>query len=106
MTLNSAPRSGAADEATVRVEPAAGPLRGVGYDGLVELGPSRAASQVAHAAEVYGDLSVDSVLKGFRERAGLPAPGLGLEGWARETSEMTFGQWISGLARLSTVLRE
>ena len=51
-------------------------------------------------------MPVDSVLKGFRERAGLPAPGTALGGWSRETSEPTFGQWVSGLARLSRVLGE
>ena len=44
------------------------------------------------------------MLKGFRERAGQPAPGEGLKGWSRETTEATFGQWVSGLARLSRVL--
>ncbi len=34
----------------------------------------------------------------------MPAPGTPLGGWSRETSEPTFGQWVSGLARLSSVL--
>jgi hypothetical protein len=88
----------------VRIEPTAGRLRGLGYSGGVRLAAGPLADRLGDAAETYGGLSIDRVLKGFRERAGLPAPGPGLGGWSRETSEPTFGQWVSGLARLSKVL--
>jgi hypothetical protein len=86
------------------VEASAGPLRALGYTGAVQLAPGPLSDRLSNAAQVYGGLSLDSVLKGFRERAGLPAPGEGLKGWSRETTEPTFGQWVSGLARLSRVL--
>ena len=80
------------------VEPTAGPLRDLGYLGGVQLTTGPMADRLSNAAETYGGMTADSVLKGFRERAGLPAPGPGLKGWSRETSEPTFGQWVSGLA--------
>ena len=86
------------------VEESAGPLSDLGYTGAVRLTGGPLADRLSNAAQVYGGLSLDSVLKGFRERAGLPAPGEGLKGWSRETTEPTFGQWVSGLARLSRVL--
>jgi hypothetical protein len=80
-------------------------LRSLGYTGQVLLrGPL--AERVADAAATYGDLPVDDVLKGFRRRAGLPAPGNDMAGWAVESTEATFGQWVSGIARLSAVLRD
>lgn len=81
-----------------------GPLRELGYSGAVELTTGRMAERLSDAAETYGQLPIDSILKGFRQRAGLPSPGASLGGWARETSEATFGQWVSGLTRLSRVL--
>ena len=86
------------------IERSAGPLRELGFTGGVRLTTGRLARRLADAAETYGRMPVDSVLKGFRERAGRPAPGTGLGGWSRDTSEPTFGQWVSGLARLSSVL--
>lgn len=78
-------------------------LRGLGYSGAVQL-DGRLGERLADAAETYGGLAEDDVLKGFRREAGLPAPGHDMGGWASETSQMTFGQWVSGLARLSAVL--
>jgi hypothetical protein len=93
------------DERTsVWIENTPGALTELAYAGAVELWPGPLADRLSDAAETYGTLPVDSVLKGFRERAGLPAPGTGLGGWAEQTSEATFGQWVSGLARLSSVL--
>jgi hypothetical protein len=86
------------------IESSAGPLTGLGYTGGVQLAAGRMANRLSDAAETYGGLPVDRVLKGFRERAGRPAPGKGLGGWSSQTSEPTFGQWVSGLARLSKVL--
>lgn len=78
-------------------------LSGVGYTGRVRL-RGALGERLEGAAEFYAGLPVDDVLHGFRVRAGLPSRGHPLGGWARETSEMTFGQWVSGLARMSAVL--
>lgn len=76
-------------------------FQSLGYGGGVRL-LGRLGDRVAHAAEVYAGLGDDDVLKGFRLRAGLPAPGDHLTGWAAETTAATFGQWVSGLVRLGT----
>lgn len=86
--------------------PKAGAIRELGYSGAVEVFHGPLVAHVANAAEVYGELPIDRVLKGFRVAAGLPAPGPGLSGWASETAEATFGQWVSGLARMSRVLKD
>ncbi|MFI7278406.1 beta-L-arabinofuranosidase domain-containing protein [Streptomyces sp. NPDC049879] len=70
----------------------------------VRLLPGPFAERAAHAAEVYGGLTPDDLLKGFRRNAGLPAPGTDLPGWASRTTEATFGQWVGGLARLAHTL--
>jgi uncharacterized protein len=70
------------------------------YDG-VRLLRGRAADQVERARDVYFSVPNDDILKGFRARAGLPAPGRGMRGWCRETSSCIFGQLLSGMARLS-----
>lgn len=70
----------------------------------VRLLPGPFADRVRGAREVYAGIGVDRVLKGFRRRAGLPDPGEDLQGWASRTSEATFGQWVSGIARLSSFL--
>jgi hypothetical protein len=74
-------------------------LRGFDHTG-VRLLPSRFLDQVEHAAAHYGSISDDSILKGFRREAGLPAPGEDMKGWAAVTSGGIFGQLLSGLARL------
>ena len=75
-------------------------LRSFDYRG-VRLGESRFQRQVLLTRERYFNLADDDVLKGFRRAAGLPAPGNDLKGWSRENTGATFGQWISGMARLS-----
>ena len=42
----------------------------------------------------------DDLLKGFRQRAGLPAPGKDLGGWYSGDVFSVFGQIVSGLSRL------
>ncbi len=71
------------------------------YRGVTLL-PSRFLTQIdASKAFLGGELSIDTILRGFRVRAGQPnAPGEPLDGWARRTTEATFGQWVSSLARL------
>jgi len=70
------------------------------YDG-VRLLPGRCSDQAARARAVYFSVPDDDILKGFREKAGLPAPGAGMRGWCVETSACIFGQLLSGMARLS-----
>ena len=70
------------------------------YDG-VRLLPGRFAAQAARARDVYFSVPDDDILKGFRQAAGLPAPGAGMRGWCVETSACIFGQLLSGMARMS-----
>ena len=81
-----------------------------GY-GDVELldGPLRQQFHTNHA--FYSSIDEDSLLKPFRERAGLSAPGEDMGGWYDWSSDFTlqnmhgfcpghsFGQYLSGLAR-------
>jgi DUF1680 family protein len=72
-------------------------------------GPLRQQFQTNHA--FYLSLDEDSLLKPFRQRAGLPAPGEDMGGWYDWSSDFTlqnmhgfcpghsFGQYLSGLAR-------
>lgn len=70
------------------------------YRGVTLL-PSRFLNQVDGAAAFLGEeLPVDTILHGFRRRAGLNAPGEPTDGWARDTTGVVFGQWVSALARL------
>jgi uncharacterized protein len=70
------------------------------YDG-VKLLPGRWQRQSQAARDFWMSLSEDDILHGFRARAGLPAPGKNLGGWAAGDSSVVFGQWLSGMARLS-----
>ena len=88
----------------------AAPLSQFGY-GAAELleGPLRQQFETNHA--FYLALDEDSLLKPFRERAGLPAPGEDMGGWYDWTDDVplknnhgfapghSFGQYLSGLAR-------
>jgi hypothetical protein len=75
-------------------------LRTFDYEGVALL-PGTLSNQVDVARRVYGSLPNDDLLKGFRERAGLPAPGRHMGGWCAETSAVIFGQLISGMARMA-----
>ena len=107
--------SGKAFAITTNAENAAAiaaPLSQFGY-GDVELleGPLREQFDANHA--FYLGLDEDSLLKPFRQRAGLPAPGEDMGGWyswaplsdidARPNNGFapghTFGQYLSGLSR-------
>jgi len=70
------------------------------YDG-VRLHDSRWNDQYLHAREFYFNVSNDDILQGFRAKAGLPAPGKPLGGWCDEDSSTVFGQWLSGMSRMS-----
>lgn len=87
------------------------PLSEFGY-GDVDLEPGLAQTQFEQTQSVLLGLDDDSLLKPWRLRAGLPAPGPELGGWYDEVPlEKTesgghgfapghsFGQWISALSR-------
>ena len=57
-------------------------------------------SQYDRTREYYFKIPNDDILKGFRERAGLPAPGQEMGGWAQDDTSGVFGQWLSGMARM------
>jgi DUF1680 family protein len=91
--------------------PAAALLREFGY-GDVELAPGLAQTQFQQTQAVMMGLDEDSLLKPWRLRAGLPAPGADMGGWYDEIPPVktpsgghgyapghSFGQWISALAR-------
>ena len=67
----------------------------------VRLRPSRWKEQVDQARAFYLSISNDDILHGHREAAGLPAPGAQLGGWCSRNSNTVFGQWLSGMSRLS-----
>jgi len=69
-------------------------LRGVTLDG----GHLRA--QTDQVREYYLQIPNDDLLKGFRLRAGRPAPGNDLGGWYSADIFHVFGQIVSGLSRL------
>ncbi len=76
------------------------PLEAFDYRG-VRLLPSRWLDQYEAARNVYLQVPNDDILHGFRVAAGLPAPGTVLGGWCRKNSNTVFGQWLSGMARMS-----
>ncbi len=57
-------------------------------------------NQIEDARRYYLAIPDDDLLKPYRERAGLPAPGGVLGGWYKENRFNVFGQIVSGLARL------
>ncbi len=81
------------------------------YEG-VRLLDGRMKSQYTAARDYFYAIPNDDMLKGFRMRAGLSAPGNDLGGWysgdprvkfwwsAGDTFNV-FGQWLSGMARMS-----
>lgn len=88
-----------------------GPLQEFGYRD-VDLAPGLAQTQFEQTQSVLLALNEDSLLKPWRLRAGVPAPGPELGGWYDETPlhktesgghgfapAHSFGQWLSALAR-------
>jgi uncharacterized protein len=67
----------------------------------VRLRPSRWKDQADTARAFYAAVADDDILHGFRKDAGLPAPGAPLGGWCGRNSSTVFGQWLSGMARIS-----
>lgn len=97
-----------------RVQPA---LQTVGYD-AVQLDAGSMRDQFRHQNQLFLDLDDDKLLKPFRLRAGLPAPGADMGGWYDSSDDFhidpadwssanwhgyipghSFGQYVSGLAR-------
>ena len=85
----------------------------------VDLMPGPAQTQFEQTQSVLMGLNEDSLLKPWRLRAGLPAPGPDLGGWYDEVPLIKtesgghgfapahcFGQWISALARGYAVSRD
>lgn len=78
----------------------------------VRLLPSRWQQQFQYTRDYYFALANDDILRDFRLRAGQPAPGRPLGGWYSGDDKgqwhsggdifCTFGQWLSGYARMST----
>jgi hypothetical protein len=95
-TLN-APAHSAATVPTVGVTPRLEPFD---YSG-VTLGPGRAKRQYNEAHELYSSVRDEDILHGYRAAAGLAAPGRPLGGWCGVNSNTVFGQWLSGMSRMS-----
>lgn len=87
--------------------------------GDVELAPGAPQTQFEQTQSVLMSLNEDSLLKPWRLRAGLPAPGPDLGGWYDEVPldktesgghgfapGHSFGQWISALSRGYAVNRD
>jgi len=85
-------------------------LESFDYSG-VRLLPGRLRDQYRATRDFYAALPEDDLVHGFRVEAGLPAPGKPLDGWCHANSDVVFGQWLSGMARMAkatgdTVLRD
>jgi len=76
-------------------------LNQFGY-GDVKLTAGPLKAQFDHTLDYFMALNVDRVLKVYRQRSGLPAPGKDMGGWYDPTNFApghSFGQWVSALAR-------
>jgi uncharacterized protein len=82
------------------------PLQELQY-GQISFQPGIHQTQLEETHSVLMSLSEDSLLRPFRRRVGLPAPGVELGGWysSDECGPSTFGQWISALARYYSITR-
>jgi len=69
------------------------------YNG-VRLLDGRLKKQYLETRQYYFSLPDDDILKGFRKRAGLPAPGNDMGTWGGPDTGEVFGQWLSGMARM------
>jgi uncharacterized protein len=92
--------------ATVRRLEAAVPdneLEAFDYSG-VRLFDGMLRAQTHYARDLFLRIPDDNLLHGFRARDGRPAPGTSLGGWYGDDLFHAFGQYISGMARLSKAL--
>ncbi|MGA9885122.1 MAG: beta-L-arabinofuranosidase domain-containing protein [Candidatus Acidiferrales bacterium] len=91
------------------------PLSQLGYT-QVELLDGLFRDQFHHNHELFVNLNEDALLKPFREREGLPAPGPDMGGWYDNSDDFnpasnfhgfipghSFGQYLSALARMYAV---
>jgi DUF1680 family protein len=113
-SLQSALRSFGAVDAAAKPQP--GLLDEFSY-GSVKLASGRQQAQLDDTMAILLNLSEDSLLKPFRLRAGLPAPGDDLGGWYDEDAAYDFrtknehgfapghcfGQWISAFCRAHAI---
>ncbi|MHB8736179.1 MAG: beta-L-arabinofuranosidase domain-containing protein [Terriglobales bacterium] len=93
-------RSTAAASAMAKVQPR---LRTVAY-AQVRLTDGPARTQYEAVCKAYLGLNEDGLLHGYRQRAGLPAPGEAMGGWYGPQGFCpghSFGQYVSGLARMA-----
>ena len=67
----------------------------------VTLSDSRLKTQLDTVKQEYLGIPNDDLLKGFRQRADLPAPGNDLGGWYSKDFFHIFGQILGGLSRLN-----
>lgn len=88
MTLRAPPPA-----ARIKIEP-------FDYEGVV-LREGRWQQQYQEARDFYLNVSDDDILHGYRQAAGLPAPGKPLGGWCARNSNTVFGQWLSGMSRFA-----
>ncbi|MFC5862794.1 glycoside hydrolase family 127 protein [Acidicapsa dinghuensis] len=96
--------------ARLEAETEAKPLELFGY-GDVRLSPGKPQEQLEATQSILLGMDEDALLKPWRLRAGLPAPGPDMGGWYDEVPgplrkdghgfapAETFGQWVSALAR-------
>jgi DUF1680 family protein len=91
------------------------PLSLFGYS-EVQLGEGRLRDQFNHNHDLFLHLDEDALLKPFRQRQGMPAPGPDMGGWYDNSDDFnpadnfhgfvpghSFGQYLSGLARAYAV---
>ena len=70
------------------------------YEG-VHLLEGRFKKQFTDTRDYYFGIPDDDILKGFRRQADLPSPGQDMGGWCSRSTGVVFGQWLSGMARMS-----
>ena len=58
------------------------------------------AEQYDRTRDFYFGVNNDDIVKGFREYAGMAAPGKELGGWCSRDASEVFGQWLSGMSRM------
>ncbi|HEY9789515.1 MAG TPA: beta-L-arabinofuranosidase domain-containing protein [Candidatus Obscuribacterales bacterium] len=88
--------------------------------GQVQLGESPLKTQFISTIDTLMQISDDTMLKPYRERAGLPAPGKEMGGWYENFADYDwqsqdwrgfapghcFGQWLSALARAYAITQD
>lgn len=80
-------------------------IRAFDYRGVRLLeGPLQ--QQMLRTRDLYFNMSNDDMLRGYRRMANLPAPGHDMAGWSARSTSATFGQWLSGYARLGCALQD